>query len=375
MTPFELRPKDLSHTIYHDCRGDWQRISANAKLIGQRSQPMPTSPTPQRIKQFAFGYAPTLIIETAIHHRVFDILDGGARTVEQMAAATGASVRGLRPIMDALVGLEFLSKDNQNRYALTPESAAFLVSTKPAFQGGIFRHASRQLVPKWLDLNEIVRTGRPALSANQNKQGVEFFHQFVEDIFSMSREPAKILAEALNLAKADKPVRVLDLAAGSGVWGISLAEASPQVHVSALDWEGVLPVTRRVTEKFGVQDRFDFIAGDLGEVDFGSNYNIATLGHILHSEGEARSRQLLKKTFKALAPGGTIAIAEFVVNADRTGPTPSLIFAVNMLVNTQNGGTYSFEEMSDWLKEAGFTNVRALDVHSHSPLILADKSR
>jgi ubiquinone/menaquinone biosynthesis C-methylase UbiE len=324
--------------------------------------------------QFAFGYAPTLIIEAAIHHRVFDVLDGAPKTVKQTAAATGASVRGLRAIMDALVGLEFLAKDNQRRYALTPESAAFLVSTKSAFQGGIFRHTSRQLIPKWLELNEIVRTGKPATAVNANKQGVEFFREFVEDIFAMSRDSATKLAAALNVAKADRPIRVLDLAAGSGVWGITLAEASPKVEVTALDWEGVLPVTRKVAARHGVQDRFRYIAGDLADADFGKGYNLATLGHILHSEGEARSRKLLKKTFDALAPGGTIAIAEFVVNAQRTAPPPSLIFAVNMLVNTQDGDTYSFEEMSGWLKEAGFTNARTLDVGGHSPLILADKA-
>lgn len=331
------------------------------------------SPTPQRLMQFAFGYAPTLILEAAIHHRVFDVLDARAQTLEQVAASTGASRRGLRAIMDALVGLEFLTRDAKDRYALTAESAAFLVSTKPSFQGGIFRHASRQLIPDWLELNKVVRTGRPATSVNANKKGAKFFRQFVEDIFNTSRQPAEKLAAALKVARAKRPLRVLDLAAGSGVWGITLAEASPQVRVAALDWEGVLPVTRKVAARHGVRNRFQFIAGDLADADFGKGYDIATLGHILHSEGETRSRKLLKKTFRALAPGGAIAIAEFVVNAHRTAPVPSLIFAVNMLVMTSEGDTFSFEQMRHWLTEAGFIKIRTLDVGTHSPLILAEK--
>ena len=108
-------------------------------------------------------------------------------------------------------------------------------------------------------------------------------------------------------------------------------------------------------------------------MDFGTGHTVATLGHILHSEGSERSRELLKKTFQALAPGGTIAIAEFLVNADRTGPLNGLFFALNMLVNTDSGDTYSFEEISGWLTDAGFTHPRTLDAPGPSPLILATK--
>jgi hypothetical protein len=108
-------------------------------------------------------------------------------------------------------------------------------------------------------------------------------------------------------------------------------------------------------------------------VDFGTGYNIATLGHILHSEGEPRSRALLKKTFDALAPGGTIAIQEFLVNDTRTGPPNGLIFAVNMLVATDEGDTWSFNEIAGWLREAGFENPRTLDSPGPSPLILANR--
>ena len=124
---------------------------------------------------------------------------------------------------------------------------------------------------------------------------------------------------------------------------------------------------------FGLADRFSFVAGDLLKADFGTGHSVATLGHILHSEGAERSRALIAKTFHALAPGGTIAIAEFLVNADRTGPVHALFFAVNMLVNTDSGDTYSFEEISSWLKEAGFLDPRTLDAPGPSPLILATK--
>ncbi len=329
--------------------------------------------TPERIMQFAWGYVPTLVLEAAVKHHVFDTLDAGPKTVAEVSAATGASQRGLTAIMNALVGLGFLVKDSHDRYANGAEASTFLVSTKPAFHGGFIRHTSEHLIPQWLHLNEIVATGKPGHSVNQEAEGSDFFEKFVTDIFPLSYPAAQALARHRNAGESNAPVYVLDLAAGSGVWGIAQAQSSPLVQVTAVDWPGVIPVTQKTVARFGLSEQFSFIEGDLMEADFGSGYNLATLGHILHSEGVARSKALLAKTFKALAAGGTIAIQEFLVNADRTGPVNGLFFAVNMLVNTDTGDTYSFDEISAWLTESGFTDPRTLDAPGPSPLILATK--
>jgi precorrin-6B methylase 2 len=218
-----------------------------------------------------------------------------------------------------------------------------------------------------------VESGKPAAAVNKEDEGGAFFEQFVVDIFPMSYPSAKVLAASFDFSSATDPVSVLDLAAGSGVWGIALAQSSPQVRVTAVDWPAVLPTTQKTVARFGFTDRFTFSPGDLLEADFGSGHQIATLGHILHSEGEERSRALLAKTYESLASRGTIAIAEFLVNKDRTGPPNALTFAVNMLVNTDVGGTYSFEEISEWLAAAGFVNARQFDSPGPSPLILATK--
>jgi ubiquinone/menaquinone biosynthesis C-methylase UbiE len=344
-------------------------------MSSQPTAPGAQSPvTADRIMQMAWGYAPPLMIGAAVRHGLFDALAAQPRTATELAEQTRTSPRGVRMIADALVALGLLAKQSGGRYALTPESDTFLVSTKPSFQGGLFKHIDTQLIPKWLHLNDIVRTGRPPTGVNQEGPGSAFFEQFVEDIFPMSYAAARALGQSLNLAAAKSPVRVLDLAAGSGVWGIALAQQSPQVRVTAVDWPGVIPVTRRVATKHGVVDRFSFVEGDINTTDFGAGHTIATLGHILHSEGERRGRALLKKTFHALAPGGTIAIAEFLVNDDRTGPANATIFAVNMLVNTDDGDTFSATELSGWLRDAGFENPRTLDAPGPSPLVLANKA-
>jgi 3-hydroxy-5-methyl-1-naphthoate 3-O-methyltransferase len=320
--------------------------------------------------QFVWGYAPPLILDAALHWRIFDLLEERPQTVEELAVQSGASARGLTAILNALVGLEFL-KRNGNRYTLTPESATFLVSTKPAFYGGLLRHMIRQSLPNWLRLAETVGTGQPIVEANDQKNGQEFFAEFVEGLFPLSYKAAQEVGEHLGLPQATSPVSVLDLGAGSGVWGIALAHLSPLVKIHAVDWPAVLEVTRKMAQRHGVADRLQTAAGDLMEADFGAGHQIATIGHILHSEGRERSRKLLRKTFAALAPGGTVVISEFLPNDERTGPPTPLIFAVNMLVHTMVGDTFTFAEIAEWLRDAGFANVRLLESPAPSPLILA----
>jgi ubiquinone/menaquinone biosynthesis C-methylase UbiE len=329
--------------------------------------------SPQNLMKYAWGFAPPLIIGAAVRNGVFDALDAGAKTVAETSAATGASQRGLAAIMNALIGLEFLTRDSAGRYSLTPEAATFLVSSKAGYMGGFLERIRTDLIPGWLELPEIVRTGSPPRRVNQEGDGGAFFADFVTDLFAMNYGSASAAADALGIPGKTNPIRVLDLAAGSGVWGIAMAQRSPQVTVTAVDWPKVLEVTRGMATRYGFADRFQFLAGDLGEVSFGTGHDVATLGHILHSEGTVRSRELLRKTFEALSPGGAIVIGEFLVDADRRGPVQGLLFGVNMLVNTERGNTYSFEEIREWLEMAGFFNVGTVPAPGPSPLIFANK--
>jgi SAM-dependent methyltransferase len=332
----------------------------------------PNELTPERILQMVWGHAPAFVIEAAVRNRVFDTLAAGPKSVPQIASATGASERGLRAVCDALVGLQLLERRGES-FALTPESEKFLVSERPGSFAGFFEHITSQVVPHWLHVADAVRTGRPSAAVNVEGTGAKFFAEFVESLFPLSYMSARRVAEDLRLAQSAADVSVLDVAAGSGVWGIALAQSSPKVRVTAVDWEGVLPVTRRLAQRNGVADRFRFVAGDLATADFGKGHQIATLGHILHSEGEAKSRRLLQRVHDALASGGTIVIAEFVVDDDRRGPPIPLFFAVNMLVLTESGDAFTFAEMSRWLEQTGFANVRRLEAPAPSPLILATK--
>jgi ubiquinone/menaquinone biosynthesis C-methylase UbiE len=190
----------------------------------------------------------------------------------------------------------------------------------------------------------------------------------------MNMEPARRLAASLGAGATQTGLRVVDIACGSGVWGIAMAEADREAHVTAQDFPGVFTVTREFVKRHNLEDRFDYLPGDLKEVDFGEGrYDLTILGNIVHSEGERSSRDLFRRLYRALRPGGRIAILEMVPNDERTGPPFALLFALNMLVNTEEGSTYTLAEYTDWLKEAGFSRVETVDIGSHSPAIIGVK--
>lgn len=326
--------------------------------------------TPERLMQMGWAFVPPLILAAGIRNGIFDALADGEKSVADIGALTANSERGLTALLNALAGIGLLTRKD-GRYGLTPESAAFLVRNRPRYIGGYFQFVAGEGLQRWMRLPEAVRTGQSPAPLNQEGVGSPFFRDFVEDLFSVNYPAARTLGQELRLGEAGEAARVLDLGAGSGVWGIALAQLSPNIRVAAVDWPDVLEITRRVVARYGLTERYEFRPGDLLEADFGSGYDLATIGHILHSEGEERSRRLLKKTYEALAPGGRIAIADFLVNDDRSGPVQPLFFALNMLVNTDTGSTYSFEEISAWLAAAGFTGMHTLAAPSPSPLILA----
>jgi ubiquinone/menaquinone biosynthesis C-methylase UbiE len=164
------------------------------------------------------------------------------------------------------------------------------------------------------------------------------------------------------------------VACGSGVWGIAVAEADAAARLTLQDYPAVLKHTRRHLRQHGVEGRSDFLPGDLKQVDFGAGrYDVALLGTIVHSEGERSSRDLFRRLHRALKPGGQLAVVDMFPNDEPTGPVFALVFALNMLVNTQEGGTYTLAEYIRWLTEAGFPRVIRADIGLHSLLVIGGK--
>ncbi|MBD0370273.1 MAG: methyltransferase domain-containing protein [Pyrinomonadaceae bacterium] len=326
---------------------------------------------PEQLLQMSLSFTPSRVLSSALQLDVFSHIAAGKRTADDVASAAGANARAMRMLLDALAGLQLLVKKNEG-YELTPASENFLVRSSPTYLGTMMEND--QIWNSWTNLTEVVRTGKPVRLVEDQRVAEDFFPMLVRSLHIMNSEPARRLAEALGAGTSSNGLRVVDVACGSGVWGIAIAEADRSARVTAQDFPGVFNVTREFVKRHNLEDRFDYLPGDLKEVDFGEErYDLAILGNIVHSEGERSSRDLFKRLHKALAPGGRIAILEMVPNDERTGPPFALLFALNMLVNTEEGGTYTLAEYTDWLKTAGFSRVETADIGSHSPAIIGIK--
>lgn len=329
--------------------------------------------TPERIYQLGWGFAATQALVTAIELDLFGAIAGGARDVHALEAKLGASERGVRMVVDAMAGFGLVTK-GPGGLALAPDAAMFLVRSSPAFVGDFLVLHGRELADRWRGLTECVRTGRPVTALDRPEEGVPFWKKLVDGLFPVGFAAAQVAGKELARRHPTGELRLLDVAAGSGVWGFGAALAEPRVRVTTQDLPETLEHARAWAARTGVANRVAWLSGDLREVDFGTAaFDAAVLGHICHSEGAAHTQRLLAKVARALKPGGTIVIVEFVPDEGRASPPSPLLFALNMLVHTTEGDTFTASEYRTWLEAAGFRDVASLPAPSPSPLILATR--
>lgn len=330
-------------------------------------------PTPDRIMQFAWGFGVTRALATSLELRLFTHIAQGKSTAEAIAAVETAPVRGVRMLLDAMVSLGLVVRLN-GKHTLAPDAATFLVEGGPAYIGGLLTLLAGETADGWRNLTATVRNGESPSHLDEPADGVAFWEKLIDPLFNLNFMAAGTLGKELARLHPTGTYSVLDVAAGSGVWGIGAAQADERARVTALDLDTSLAHARARVEKMGLGSRFGFTPGDLREVDMGSaRYDAAILGHICHSEGAVQTQKLFAKLARALKPGGTLAIAEFLVAPDRSGPPSGTIFALNMLAMTKEGDTYSVPQLTGWLAEAGFDRVRELPAPAPSPLVLATK--
>jgi ubiquinone/menaquinone biosynthesis C-methylase UbiE len=342
---------------------------------------MTTSPVPVQsvtldpapLMQMSFSYAASRILSTAVQLDVFSKIAAGAQTAAEIARATNASERGTRMLLDALRGFELLAK-HKDAYALSPMAAKFLVRDSPDYVGAMLEDDSHW--EGWSKLAEAVRTGKPMHAVFDPAEAERFFSVLTRSLHVQNRLPSQRLAKTLGVGTKHQGLRVLDVGCGSGVWGIAIAEADSQARVIAQDLPKVLEQTRKYLERHKVTSQYDFLPGDLHKVALpAGEYDVALLGHIVHGESAAVARDLFKRLYQALKPGGRLAIIDMIPNDERSGPPFPLIFALNMLVHTDAGDTYTFNEYRDWLREAGFSSVEMADFGDRSGVaaIIAQK--
>jgi 3-hydroxy-5-methyl-1-naphthoate 3-O-methyltransferase len=328
--------------------------------------------TPAAVMEDFMGAWRTRTLTTAVELDVFTQIAAGKRTAKHIAEGVGATARGMALLLDALAAIGYLRKTG-DRYGLQPASAAFLVPKGSGYVGAIAQALSLSW-DSWKSLTEAVRSGRHAETVDVAEKGKEFFPKLVASIFPGNFAASNAVVKRLPKEERSKINRILDVAAGSGAWSLAFAQAIPEARIDTLDFPEITPITREFAEKFGVANRYDYLERNMREADFGHDkYDLVILGHIIHSEGEKRGKELLRKSYEALRPGGTLLIGEYVPNDTRTGPPMPVLFGLNMLLQTEEGNVYTLREYRAWLKAADFRKVTTIPVPPPSTVILATK--
>jgi len=328
-------------------------------------------PTPAKIMDYFWGIASTHVLVTAIELDLFSLINDGNHTVASIVRVTGFSSRGLRMLLDALTGMQLLTK-HRSEYSLTPDSEMFLVASSPSYLGSTIKQGG-QAGKIWTSLTQMVRTDKPPVQIPQ-EHFQKFLPQLARALFPISYWAAQAFYATLSEEEQSAFENVLDVAAGSGAWSLPLAQRSRAVRVTAIDFAVVLKVAQEFAERLGVADQYQMLPLNIREGSLGiDDYDLVILGNICHSEGEQNIKSLLEKSYRALRTGGRLLIADVVPNNERTGPLVPLLFALNMLINTTNGDAFTFAQFSNWLRRTGFTRVKAIDAGTGSPLILAQK--
>lgn len=314
-------------------------------------------------------------LRTAVELDVFGPIERGIDSAPQIADEIGANGRGVELLLDALVGLDLINRQ-AGRYRLSAAASLYLVPSSPLFVGPyLLRH--EEMMKVWAGLTEAIRTGKPAEEVNLETTAERFFPALASAIFPINYATAKMVAEKIAAAKLPADARVLDVAAGSGVWSLALAEANPGLTVDALDFPAVLDTTREFTEKYGVANRYRYLAGDWRDAELEAEaYDIVLLGHILHSEGMSESAKLLAKCRRAMKSGSLLVIAEFMPNEERSAPAMPLLFALNMYLLTTAGCVFTPGELERLLRSTGFSEIYRLELPFYgkeSPVVVASR--
>jgi SAM-dependent methyltransferase len=313
-----------------------------------------TQPSPMLFFQTARAYQLSAALQGAIDLDLFTAIGEGKATTPEIAARCAASERGVRILCDNLTVIGFLTKEG-TRYRLTPDSATFLDMRSPTYIGRATEFLlSPMLTSAFQDVAAAVRKGGTVLPdaggvAPENPVWVTF----AKSMGPLAALPARLIADLVTV-DAGRKVKILDLGAGHGLFGITLAHRYPNAEVVAQDWANVLEVARENARKADLGDRFRTLPGNTFEVEFGSGYDIVLIPNLLHQFDIPSCETLLRKVHAALAPGGRAVTLEMIPNEDRVSPPAEAAFGLTMLTVTPGGDIYTFSELEGMFRAAGF---------------------
>ena len=331
--------------------------------MSETNQAQDLSPRP--LMRILGDFANSQILDASIEYDFFTLIHNGHQTAEQVARQAGTDARATRIVLDSLPALGLVEKRG-GKYLLTPTAEVFLVKGKPSFVGD-FRHVALALWDGMANLKESLKTGKP-LSRLDTGTELQVWEKLVLGIIVIAEPAAKALCDLLKIGNERNALKILDIAGGSSIFGMTILGRDPSAQVTQLDWPNVNAVAKKLNRERGLDGKIRFIDGEHHSAAIeASHYDLVLASNFCRFESPAGNQNLFAKAYSALKSGGIFVVNDFVPNEERTEPTFALRFSVYTLTHTPEGECWTFSQYSDWLNKAGFS---AIETHGDIPKTL-----
>ena len=313
------------------------------------------------------GYRQSRIILTAWEIDIFTAIEKTDGSIESIQTNINSDTRATRMLLNVLASMGIIFKKNNN-YFNTEFSKKYLVKYSPHYLSGLGH--SNNLWEYWTGLTNSIKEGKPFVKNDINDRDENWLENFIESMHARAKKQAPETISMLNLTMVNS---VLDVGGGSGAFSMAFIDAKPGLKTTVFDLNNVIPLTLKYIQKEGYIESINTKIGDYTVNDLGTGYDLVFLSAIIHSNSYDTNYDLVKKCFKCLNKGGQIVISDFIMNNDRLEPLYGAEFALNMLVATNEGDTYTEQEISDWLLGSGFENIKKLDLPTKGAMMIGFK--
>jgi predicted O-methyltransferase YrrM len=319
------------------------------------------------IRVTANSFRESRILLTAFELKIFTVLDKHMMTSVEVAEKINADPRGTDRLMNALCGMGLLKKV-KGKFYNTDLSSGYLVEGKPDFMSSLYH--TNHLWNTWSYLTNSVINGGSFAGEQNRAEKDEWVEAFIGAMHYRGIQQGKILASMINLSDVKK---MLDVGGGSAAFSMEIVKKNNVIIATVLDLPHVIPLTKKYVTEAGLSDKFHFIEGNYLTLDFEGSYDLILLSAIVHINSYDQNKLLIKRCADALNKNGMIIINDYVMSEDRTKPYQGAAFAINMLVGTVSGDTYTEKEMREWYESAGLLKIERKNTSFGSDLMIGIK--
>ena len=322
---------------------------------------------PNKIREMAAAFQKSRILLSGFELDIFTNIEEAGNTNNQIAQKLNLDAVACERLLNALVALEFLTKQNQ-LFFNTPESFTFLSKKSEEYLGGLMH--LNHLWNTWSHLSQVVKTGKAANPSDINERGEGWLLAFITAMHDRAQKQASQQLANIDLSRI---ASVLDVGGGSGAFSMAFISIKPEIKVTVFDLPNVIPITKKFIDKEGFSGKIQTYTGDYTTDNLPQGFDMVFLSAIIHSNALAVNRDLIKKCYTALNANGQIVIQDWIMNNDRTQPASGAVFAINMLVGTEAGDCFTEQEVSEMLIDAGFKNITRIEFESGLSQMMAHK--